>query len=417
MIERSPRRRAHYGWIVAGTGTLCIFACLGLGRFALGMLLPSMASSVGLSYAQSGWIGTANFLGYLLAVLLCGHVAARTGARALVFVALLAIAASMLLIARASSFAAILVLYAVTGLGSGATNVPVMGLVAGWFEPSVRARAAGFVVIGSGFAIVASGQLIPFVNRVVGAEGWRTSWTLLGAAVGAIAVLALALLRNRPAAGSRAVPVARPGRPKRASFYRTRAVWTLGLIYALFGFTYAIYVTFIVTLLVRERGFSESVAGSFWSWVGLLSLFSGPVFGAVSDRVGRRAGLQIVFAFQLVAYLLAGAHLPDVFLYGSIACFGIVAWSIPSIMVAAVSEHVEPERTLAAFGFITFVFGIGQITGPAVAGTLAQRTGSFSSSFLLAAALAAAAILLASRLPRPGGEREPAAAEPAPAAE
>ncbi len=416
MVERSPPRRPHYGWIVAGTGTLCIFACLGLGRFALGMLLPSMASSVGLSYAQSGWIGTANFLGYLLAVLLCGHVAARTGARALVFVSLLAIAASMLLIARANSFAAILALYAVTGIGSGATNVPVMGLIAAWFDPSVRARAAGFVVIGSGFAIVASGQLIPYVNRTVGAEGWRTSWTILGATVGAVAVLALSLLRNRPAAGARAAPAPRKG-PPRGSIYRTRAVWMLGVIYALFGFTYAIYVTFVVTLLVRERGFSESAAGGFWSWVGFLSLFSGPVFGAVSDRVGRRAGLQIVFAFQLVAYLLAGARLPDVFLYGSIACFGIVAWSIPSIMVAAVSEHVDPDRTFAAFGFVTFVFGIGQITGPAVAGTLAERTGSFSSSFLLAAAGAAAAILLAWRLPHPGEERELAAVQPAPAAE
>jgi MFS family permease len=189
-------------------------------------------------------------------------------------------------------------------------------------------------------------------------------------------------------------------------------VWILAAAYALFGFTYAIYVTFIVTSLVRERGFSEAVAGTFWSWVGFLSLFSGPVFGAISDRLGRRTGLQIVFGLQMLAYALAGARLPHPFLWASIACFGIVAWSIPSIMLAAVSEHVERERTLAAFGFVTFVFGLGQISGPAVAGALAQWTGSFSSSFFLAAAMAAAAILLTGFLRHPAAEEARPVAAP-----
>jgi predicted MFS family arabinose efflux permease len=62
---------------------------------------------------------------------------------------------------------------------------------------------------------------------------------------------------------------------------------------------------------------------------------------------------------------------------------------------------VGPEKALAAFGFITFIFGLGQITGPSVAGLLAERTGSFSSSFAMAAALAAAAILLTAFLHKP----------------
>jgi MFS family permease len=63
---------------------------------------------------------------------------------------------------------------------------------------------------------------------------------------------------------------------------------------------------------------------------------------------------------------------------------------------------VGPEHALSAFGFITFVFGVGQIAGPAVAGALAERTGSFRSAFGLAAALAALAILLTTRLRPPG---------------
>jgi len=81
-----------------GPGTLCIFAGLGFGRFALGMLLPSMGASLGLSFSQMGLISTSNFVGYLIAVLLCGKLSARFGARRLIGFALLLVGLSMLCI-------------------------------------------------------------------------------------------------------------------------------------------------------------------------------------------------------------------------------------------------------------------------------------------------------------------------------
>jgi MFS family permease len=157
--SKASRFPFHYGWIIVATGTLCIFACLGFGRFALGMLLPSMASTLKLSYSQIGFISTGNFIGYLASVLFCGHIARWIGSRRLIVIALIIIGVSMALISRAGSFAAILMLYFVTGIGSGAANVPVMGLITAWFDRTIRGRAAGFVVIGSGFAIIISGKL------------------------------------------------------------------------------------------------------------------------------------------------------------------------------------------------------------------------------------------------------------------
>jgi MFS family permease len=407
---KAPRLTIHYAWVIVATGMLSIVACLGFGRFALGMLLPSMASTLKLSYSEIGFISTGNFVGYLLSVLFCGHVARKIGSRRLIVIALVVIGASMALISRAGSFAAILVLYFITGMGSGAANVPVMGLITAWFDRTVRGRAAGFVVIGSGFAIIISGKLIPFVNRVVGPEGWRTNWLILAAVVTVIAAVGHLFLRNHPAdkglkpLGSEdrdISPISQPGHAVHASIYRNKTLYLLGAIYFLFGYTYVIYATFIVTALVKERGFSETIAGNFWSWVGLLSLASGPVFGTLSDRLGRKAGLMIVFSLQMLAYLLVAADLPPAFLYLSIGFYGIVAWSIPSIMVAAVSEYVGIDRALSAFGFITFIFGLGQITGPAVAGVLAEKTGSFSSSFFMASAFAGLAILLAGFLKKP----------------
>ena len=137
-------------------------------------------------------------------------------------------------------------------------------------------------------------------------------------------------------------------------------------------------------------------------WVGFFSLFSGPLFGSLSDKLGRKAGLIIVFLLQMVSYIFVASMLPDIFLYLSIILFGICAWSIPSIMVAAVGDYVTPLRAAEAFGFITFIFGLGQITGPSVAGYLAEASGGFSTSFYVSAAFAGMAILLTATLRKPG---------------
>jgi MFS family permease len=405
--------RLHYGWVIVAAGTLCTLACLGLGRFAIGMLLPSMASTLHLSYSEMGFISTANFLGYLISVLASGLWITRTGARTLIFFALLLVGTTMILISQTKGFTSLLVLYMLTGAGSGAANIPVMGLVASWFSSRRRGRAAGFIVIGSGFAIITSGKLIPFINASAGPEGWRISWLVLGSAVVVIAFISLVLIRNRPEEkGLKPVGFVESDAPSPAgtavsprlheeSVYRKRVIYYLGTIYFLFGYTYVIYATFIVTTLVKERGFSETVAGSFWAWVGFLSLFSGPVFGTLSDRLGRKTGLIIVFFLQMVSYLLVATRLPGAFLYLSIAFYGIVAWSIPSIMAAAVGDYVGAHKAGQAFGLVTFIFGFGQIAGPAIAGLLAERTGSFSGSFYMAAVFAAAAIVLTAFLKKP----------------
>ncbi|MFZ5764921.1 MAG: YbfB/YjiJ family MFS transporter [Thermodesulfobacteriota bacterium] len=400
---RSLFTSIHYGWFIVGAGTLCIFAGLGFGRFALGMLLPSMGRGLELTYSQMGLISTANFIGYLLAVLISGKMTARFGARLVITGALFMAGASMMAVGASGGLFAITLLYAVTGMGSGLSNVPMMGLISAWFTSRTRGRATGFVVIGSGFAIIISGRLIPWLTQS-GTDGWRSGWFLLGTGVTLAALICWLILRNRPQelglqpVGGSGVSSQHGLAPPPVS---SRTLFHCAVIYFLFGFTYVIYVTFIVTALVNERGFSENTAGLFWSWVGVLSLFSGPVFGTLSDRHGRKGALTLVFAIQTLSYLLIAANLPGPALYLSIGSFGLVAWSIPSIMAALIGDYVGPQRAVSVFGFITFVFAIGQISGPYLAGLLAERSGSFSGSFYLAAGLALSAAGLSARLPMP----------------
>ncbi|NPA25163.1 MAG: YbfB/YjiJ family MFS transporter [Deltaproteobacteria bacterium] len=414
------KSRFHYAWHIAWAGMLCIFACLGLGRFALGMLLPAMGKSLALNYAQMGLVGTVNFIGYLVSVLACGPLSERFGYRRVIFSALLVIGISMMLISRSASFNLLMVLYFLTGMGSGAANVPMMALVSSWFAPGKRGKGTGFVVIGSGFAILLSGWMIPLINSANGPEGWRMSWLVLGVITVTVSFICFLVLRDDPRdKGLR--PYGQPaGSPemsaeagntgsvsaadeKRTGRSNLGAIIQMAALYFLFGYTYVIYATFIVTSLIQDRGFSETAAGGFWSWIGLLSIVSGPVFGGLSDRIGRKWSLALVFLIQSVAYLLAALPLSGFFIYLSIGCYGIVAWSVPSIMAALVGDVVGPQRAARVFGLITFVFAMGQIAGPAVAGLLAEHSGSFHSSFLMAAGFALVAVVLSVAFRNRGG--------------
>lgn len=388
----------HYGWAIVAAGTLTVFAAIGLGRFALGMLLPSMGHGLDLSYAEMGFIGTGNFIGYLAAVAAAGHVAQRLGARTTVAAGLFLVAGTMMLMGRTEGFLAALLLFFATGLGTGFANVPVMGLVSHWFGRGLRGKAAGYMIVGNGLAIMTAGQLVPAINAAGGAAGWRWGWLALGGIALLAAAAVTAIVRDDPRdlglepLGGATEAATTPGGPAGPAPWK--AIGHLGAVYFLFGATYSIYVTFIVTSLVKEYGFPEDSAGRFWAWVGFLSIFSGPVFGILSDRTSRRVGLMAAFVIQAAAYGLAASRMPGAAILVSVSLFGFTAFAVPTIMAAAVGDTLGPARAAKAFGLVTMFFGLGQVVGPAVAGLVAEAADGFASSYLAAAA----AVLLAAGL-------------------
>lgn len=410
-MEPTEQQKAgvHYGWVIVLVGTLTIFACLGLARFAFGMLLPAMRTTLDMTYDQMGLLGTANFTGYLVAVALVPLLLRYVSPRKLIAFGLFLAACCMAAIGVSPSYRPVLVLYTAVGVGSGLANIPIMVLVSYWFRQEQRGRAAGFIVVGSGFAIIFSGFIVPQLNAAFGASGWRAGWLLLGAIVFGVAVVAAVLIRNDPAEkGLEPVGQMRAvdydPSPTKGAFSLTRILAHLGLLYFIFGATYVIYGTFIVTTIVDDYAFAEASAGLFWSWVGFFSLFSGTLFGILSDRIGRRKGLMMVFGVQTLAYLLAGSHFGRAALFGSVALYGLAVFAIPAIMAAAVGDYLGKTRAAAAFSIITVCFAIGQTLGPAAAGIIAAASGTFIPAYLASAGLTALAVLLAAFLPSPLGQ-------------
>lgn len=403
--KSKPTHLFHYGWVIVFSGTLTIAACLGLARFAFGMLLPSMREALNMSYDQAGLLGTVNFAGYLVAVGLTPILLRKFTPRQLITAGLTLITICLFAISAGSNYVNILIFYTLAGIGSGLANIPIMVLVSYWFQREKRGKAAGFIVIGSGFAIMFSGVLIPYLNRYVGTQGWRVSWLILSIIVLVITIIVASLIRNSPeekglAPHGKPVEIDyHPVSTADKSFSITQILSHLGGLYFIFGATYVIYGTFIVTTMVEEYGFAEASAGHFWSWVGFFSLFSGTVFGMLSDRFGRRIGLMAVFIVQTAAYFLAGSSLGPKVVFISVSLYGVAVFAIPAIMAAAIGDYLGKARAASGFAIITFAFAIGQTLGPFVAGIIAESTGSFKSSYLIASGLTFVAIILSNFLP------------------
>ncbi len=392
----------HYGWMIVLSGGLTLFACLGLARFAFGLLLPAMRQGLSLGYDQMGLISTGNFIGYLLAVTVSPWLIRRYRPRAVIFCGLLLVCLSMLFISRSGNLSMLVIFYGLAGVGSGFANIPTMVLVSHWFRRNKRGQAAGMIIAGNGLAIILAGQIVPILNSMY---GWRSSWILLAIVSLLAAVVALLVVRNDPAelglepygqveAVTQKEMIGKAG---------TGILIQLGIIYLIFGLTYMVYGTFIVTTMVEDYGFTEVRAGQLWSWVGFFALFSGVVFGSISDRIGRRNGMLLVYTVFTVAYLLAGfgGSLGSWALWLSVIFYGSVLFAVPTIMAAAVAEYLGLERAASGFSTLTLFFAAGQIIGPGCAGLLAEFSHTFVPSYLVSAGLTAFAILLTFRLKVP----------------
>jgi MFS family permease len=391
----------HYAWIILGAGILVVMGALGLARFGYTVILPAMKEGLGLSYGQMGLLGTGNLLGYLSFSLLGGYLASRYGTKIVAILSLSLMTVTLMLTGMAEGFYETLAARIITGIGSAGANLPIMGLVSVWFSPRLRGLAIGVVGSGSGLGVLATGIFLPGIIREYGADGWRWAWySLAGLSLG-ITLICQWLLKDSPAEkhlaaygteGAAVTPA--PIREQAAKttstpldwgkVYKNPAIWQLSLVYFAFGFSYITYITFFSAHVMKAGNFSPAEAGRIWSLVGFVSLASGFIWGGISDRIGRRISLCIVSCLHTLAFAVFALATGWIGFYASALVFGISAWSIPAIVAAFSCDIVGTRLLPAALGAVTVVFSIGQALAPFVAGKLADASGTFVYSLLLA---------------------------------
>jgi MFS family permease len=168
-------------------------------------------------------------------------------------------------------------------------------------------------------------------------------------------------------------------------------------------------VAFLATYLVRVRGFGAPEAGRIAALYGAGLALSGPVGGALADRIGRRptmVGGMVLAAAATGA--LPFATSPALLALLSFLC-GLLGSLFHPAMSASVADVVPSADRPRAFGLVYWAVNIGLTAGLLLAAVLAER--SFTALFLVDAATSLAfAFIVWARVPEtrpPGGAPEP----------
>jgi MFS family permease len=145
-------------------------------------------------------------------------------------------------------------------------------------------------------------------------------------------------------------------------------------------------------LILPVMPFYALAFGADGEQIGLLfTAFSGcqflasPVFGALSDRFGRRPIILIGVLGQAAAYVIMGFASSLTVLFASRIFSGLTAGNI-SATQAYVADSTRPEDRTKAYGLVGAAFGAGLLFGPALGGLLVfidPRAPAFGAAALL----------------------------------
>ena len=383
-------------WAMVAVGALVIMVVVVFARLSYGFILPFMRSALGLSYQQAGTLGTASALGYLLLIMVAGMFASRWGGRLAVLSGVTMTLLGFSGLALASDYRVLVALMALLGFGTAFAYTPVISLLAAWF-PERRGAVIGIANSGVGVGLLVSGALVPILNAAYADSGWRIAWGLFALTALAALVAGFFLLRNPASAGPTG-----PRKIDKGKVFRNSHVITVGLLYGIVGITYIGQAIFMYSFAL-ESGVPALTAGRLAAASGVLSIFSSPCWGWLSDRTSRALVLRIC-----VSMTLAGILIPVVSptLGGFAAHFLIVGITLSGMfgaILAASTETVGPHEAPLAVSFVTLFYAVGQFAGPAAAGLLIEHAGGFRTAFAACCVVLAAGVLLTMRLGRRHG--------------
>ncbi|TDD92272.1 MFS transporter [Saccharopolyspora karakumensis] len=390
-----------------------------IDRSAVSYAVEPLEEAFGITTAQYGIISSVFSVGYMVAAFLSGPLVDRFGCQRVLLVAVALFSVTTALIPVAGSFAGLLVIRLLLGVGESPAFPAATRTVSRWLP--IRERGVALALCGG---VAVSGSLLisgPLLTRLMDLVGWQGMfWTL--AILGVVwAVLAMALLRDLPEesprvnAAERALIAsdqeAEAGSGRASVRWRplltNRNLWVVAGGYFAWGFMFWGFMYWLPSFLSGAYGLSVKQAGAFSIAPWACGIVGALVGGVVVDRVYRRSPkIRSRFAVMGVALLLAGCSLVPLAIAPTLTValisislgvgFGFITggiWWVASIDAA-------PDQPGSAAGFADAAFAASGIVAPSVMGFIVSSTGSFTSGFLVMAGLAVLGALLMLLVPR-----------------
>lgn len=245
------------------------------------------------------------------------------------------------------------------GLGAESLIVAVTTAIARWFRGKELSLAFGLNLtisrLGSlGAQVSPSWAGFAYVS-------WRGPLRL-SVVFGAFCLIGAALYWGLESYASRHYALGAAGKTDKVVFGDIRgfgrSYWLIVLLCVTFYSGIFPFQTFAQKYFIDTRGTSPEHASWLIGMLTTFAMFGTPAFGALVDRIGRRATLMLAGGVLLIpVYVLIGYT--GVSLYVPMAMMGLAFSLIPAVMWPSVAYVVEESKLGTAYGLMTMVQNIG----------------------------------------------------------
>jgi MFS family permease len=390
-------------WRLVFQAAAALAVSMGIGRFAYTPILPLMHAQAGLSAGQGSALAIANYVGYLVGAMLTIVIPGLASSGKALRAGLLALIASVALMALTESQAAWLTLRLAAGIASAVVFI----IAASTMLTRLRQHAQhlpgwGFGGVGAGIALSGGVGLLAST-----AGTWRTAWLISAAVAVIITVVAWPLqpLPVRPAAGSGPPPP----REHHGAAASRRSFAMLFLSYTLEGIGYIIAGTFLVAA-INQRG-PQWVGNSAWILAGLAALLGPPLWASLGRRWTAPTLLLAALIIQAIGITLPALAGGITSGLASAALFGATFLGVAAIALALGGKFRYPR----AVALLTAGYSCGQVLGPLIVTPLLHDGYRVAllvgSAVVFAAAIAAFALRISMPVQTHGSDKDPQPAD------
>ncbi len=372
----------HRPWLVLAGLALGVTVTNGFARFAYGLLLPAMKSEMGWTYAQAGWLNTANALGYIGGAVLTMLLIRRVPPTRLFAIGMVTTTLALL----ATGLNAALWWQTVWRIAAGvlgAMSFSTAGaLAAGLFQGDTRRNALAIAILfgtGGGLGIVLAGAALPLMLHSWGPASWPMGWVVIGAISLCCVPLSLWAASQLHAPAQTQQRVNTTPLPVRRMLPEMAG-------YAGFGLGYIVYLTFLSAWMTEQRASAGFIA-LVWVVLGTSICLSPFVWRRVLAR--HASGLPLALILTCIAI---GSALPVVLPNGpvllvSAVVFGLSVFMAPGAVTNFARQNLPSESWGRAISLFTLVFAVAQTAGPYGAGLVGDLAGNIGISLLAASGL------------------------------
>jgi MFS family permease len=368
--------------------------------------IPAFARHFGVSTAAAAGVVSAFALMRIVGALPAGRLVDRFGEPVVMSVGIAIVAVSSIVAGFSNSFAELIVLRGVGGLGSAMFGVSAQTLLLVSVPSEERGRASG--LFAGGFLV--GGISGPAVGGIIAAWSMRAPFIIYGGMLVVPSAIAVAVLRTRtsgrPAAGPRQTRTfAEIGRALRNRAYRAAAAANLADGFAAIGVRSAIVPLFVRDVLHRSAVWT----GIGFGVVAVLNAAALLPGGRLADRLGRRPVI-VAGCFVSGGALVMLALVPGLGGYlAAMAIFGAGSGLLDVGPAAVIGDILSGQGGMVVASY-QMAGDVGAVSGPVTAGYLVDVS-SYGAAFGLAAGVLGLAGILGLFAPETRWRDRPAPAD------